>query len=106
MIFVLEVPDRIHRIKNFAPGLAGAGFCERGNKSGMIRAGNGRHRVTVRVGGDSRALFVRRASSGYEMNFIQMKAPFRCPRNREVPYVNRVKRAAEKRNALLAILLP
>jgi hypothetical protein len=39
------------------------------------------------------------------MNFIQMKTPLRCTRNGQVSDMNRIERAAEKRDAPLLNLL-
>ena len=71
----------------------------------MVGTGKGGHGVTIRVGSDSRALFVRWTPTGDEMNFIQMKSSLCRSRHCQVSDMNRVKRAAEKRDAPLPPLL-
>src|ERR1700720_2935871 len=103
---VLVVFYRIDRIKNLAPGLARAGFGERGNELRMIGAGDGQHCVPVGVGSHSGAMFMRRAPCRNEMNFVEMKSSLGGTRHGQVADMNRIECAAKKRDSPLACLFP
>ena len=73
-------------------------FRRRRVKSRMIRASQRNHRVTVKERRQRQLGFVRRARRWNEINRVQVKALLRRLRYRDVSRVNRIERAAKKRD--------
>src|SRR5260370_30762566 len=100
--FLLEMPHRFHRVIHFAARMPRPRLGKRGDKSRMIRASEGHHRVAVGIGRHSAAMLVRWTARGNEVNFVQMKAALRGTRDCQVANMDRIKRAAKQRNPAYA----
>jgi len=67
-------------------------------KSRVIRASQRNHRVTMKEWRQRQLGFVRRTRRWNEINGIQVKTLLRRLRYRDMSRVNRIKRAAKKRD--------
>src|SRR5258708_12429999 len=82
--FLLEMPDRIHRIKYFTARMARSGLGQRRYKARMIRASQRDHGVAVRVRSHAASMLVRRTPRGNEMNFVEVVSAFAAARHRQM----------------------
>src|SRR5258708_4206404 len=100
--FLLEMPDRIHRIKYFTARMARSGLGQRRYKARMIRASQRDHGVAVRVRSHAASMLVRRTPRGNEMNFVEVESAFGGARHGQMSDVDGIECAAKKRDAARA----
>src|SRR5262249_32757445 len=82
-----------------ADGKIVARFGERRHKMGMLGACERDHSKAVRKRREVLLELVRGPARRNKLNLVEIKAPVRGARYRQVAVMNRIERAAEKRNA-------
>lgn len=99
VVGVAEIADCVHGIVKLRAGKIFAGFGERWDEVRMFRASERNHCEAVRKRREMLFEFMRRPACWDEMNFVEVETAVGGARYGEVAIVNRVERAAKKRDA-------
>src|ERR1700723_2810402 len=97
-MFTAIAPDGIKGVENVRCSAVRRRFSERRMEIRLIRAGQRDHGVAMQERSERRLRFVWRARGRHKINRVQVKALLCCLRHGDMAGVDRIKRAAKKRD--------
>src|SRR5580693_2925542 len=97
-MLAVESAHGVYRVKDMSRSAVRRRFSRRRVKSRVIRASERNHRITMKEWRQRQLGFVRRTRRWNEINRVQVKALLRRLRYCDVSRVNRIERAAKKRD--------